>query len=55
MDHDALYREVGEALHLAQTFEFNICTLISIMNNTTKLESTMGDSSWGMTSAVWAA
>lgn len=32
MDRDSLYREVGEALHLAQTLEFNISTLISIMN-----------------------
>jgi hypothetical protein len=32
MDRDCLYREVGEALHLAQTFEFNIAALISIMN-----------------------
>ena len=32
MDRDNLYREVGEALHLAQTLEFNISTLISIMN-----------------------
>lgn len=32
MDRDALYREVGEALHLAQTLEFNISTLITIMN-----------------------
>lgn len=32
MDRDSLYREVGEALHLAQTLEFNIAALISIMN-----------------------
>jgi len=32
MDRDALYREVGEALHLAQTLEFNISALITIVN-----------------------
>ena len=32
MDQNNLYREVGEALHLAQTLEFNISALISIMN-----------------------
>jgi ribonuclease HI len=32
MDRNTLYREVGEALHLAQALEFNISTLISIMN-----------------------
>lgn len=32
MERDSLYREVGEAIHLAQTLEFNISALISIMN-----------------------
>ena len=32
MNRDRLYRDVGEAMHLAQTLEFNIGALISIMN-----------------------
>ena len=32
MDRDVIYREVGEAMHLAQTLEFNISALITIMN-----------------------
>jgi len=32
MDKDRLFREVGEAILLAQTLELNISTLISILN-----------------------
>ncbi len=32
MDKDLLYREVGEALHVAQTLEMNISALIAILN-----------------------
>lgn len=32
MDRDALYREVGAALHLAQALEFNLSALTSILN-----------------------
>jgi hypothetical protein len=32
MGRDRLYREVGEAVHLAQTLEFNLAALISILN-----------------------
>src|SRR5262245_47476411 len=32
MSTDTLYREVGAAIHLAQTLEFNVSTLISIFN-----------------------
>lgn len=32
MSRDRLYREAGEALHLAQVLEFNISTLIKLLN-----------------------